>query len=138
MLESALRFEKKRFNRDTDALKQQHSRPSKLFLTVVEAWDLPIADANGLSDPFIEIVTADKNLKSVTRSKTLNPRFNYDFTLSIRDGMSSITCLVRDEDVVRNETLGGFDIPLSSLSDEKVHVQWFNLYKVCFTIIIIF
>ena len=59
---------------------------SWLEVTIFEAKNLPAADDNGLSDPYVEINLGgdSSSRKTVVRKKTLNPRWQQPLLLEVR------------------------------------------------------
>ena len=47
-----------------------------MLVTVKKATDLPAADGNGLSDPYVRMMLDEKKKKTHTQKKTLSPTWN--------------------------------------------------------------
>lgn len=62
----------------------QIRRSEKLiYVTLVEGKNLPSADPNGKSDPYLRLEYGGQKKKSKIVKKTLNPVFNEEFTFEV-------------------------------------------------------
>ncbi|CEP02864.1 hypothetical protein PBRA_002831 [Plasmodiophora brassicae] len=130
MLESLVKFADKQYQKDIYALDSLRTHPSKVFIEVVEAWDLPKTDVRGSIDPFFEISAGDVRDRTDTRKNEQNPHFRHKTVVPIRDGVSHIQFRLLDYNVVKNEVVSGFDIPLTLLPNEFEIHRWFKLFKI--------
>ncbi|KAH9902320.1 tricalbin [Xylariomycetidae sp. FL2044] len=90
----------------------------KLRVDVLDAADLPAADANGKSDPYCKFELNGQDVfKTKTQKKTLNPTWNEFFEISIPSRTAAKFSLkVYDYDFAdRPDFLGGADINLEQL-----------------------
>lgn len=107
----------------------------KVFITIIEARNLPAADTNGKSDPYVRI----KNVKGLGMhgkdyektkvvEKTLNPTFNESFTFSYDFSLSKLVFKVYDQDrFTQDDFLCKTKVPIESLWDGKEHDVWYPL-----------
>ena len=51
-----------------------------LRLRLLRGRNLPVGDTNGKSDPYVVVRAADQKWRSTTRSKTLDPEWNAEFS----------------------------------------------------------
>ena len=77
-----------------------------VVLTVVNARGLLAADANGFSDPFVEIECGGFSGKNPYLKKTLNPDWNYSFRMHKWGIGDCLVVRVWDRDVLDNDFLG--------------------------------
>jgi Ca2+-dependent lipid-binding protein len=107
----------------------------KVFVTIIEARNLPAADTNGKSDPYVRI----KNVKGLSMpgkdyektkvvEKTLNPVFNESFTLSYDYQLAKLIFKVYDHDrFTEDDFLCKTKVPIESLWDGQEHDVWYPL-----------
>lgn len=96
-----------------------------VLVHVKRAENLPAADANGLSDPYIKYILVNKSVsrtigRSSTVEKTLNPSWKEDFFYPISEHNQVLRFQVWDWDRVgRNDYLGEAEIPLAKVMGSK-------------------
>jgi hypothetical protein len=103
-----------------------------LHVRVIEAADVPPMDPNGLSDPFVKMYMSDKkkdDVKTKTVPKTLTPKWNQDFTFSIRNSLpgTALHMSLYDEDPLVSDKISDIDFPFQQLPAGKVIDQWLDL-----------
>jgi len=83
-----------------------------LMIRVVEAQDLPSADRNGTSDPYVKVSVGKKNIyRTKTIKKTLSPRWNEVVTLPTNGQPLVVTFIVKDWNLISgNSVLCAFAI----------------------------
>jgi len=103
----------------------------KLKVTLSRGEDLDSKDDNGLSDPFVELILDKVKKRSSVIKKTLNPVFlNEEIEFDVPNGktLPDLKVIVWDWDRLSgNDSIGGFMVPVSSLTDDKVFDGWFYL-----------
>jgi hypothetical protein len=98
---------------------------------VKRARNLAVKDANGLSDPFVEVKVGSQKKKTKVIKRNLNPIWKEEFTFNV-PAKSAESELVKvsvwDWDMVSSsDYMGDFTIPLSSLPPEQPVSKWFLL-----------
>ncbi|KAI0483349.1 C2 domain-containing protein [Xylariaceae sp. FL0804] len=89
-----------------------------LRVDVLDASELPAADANGKSDPYTKFeLNGQEIFKTKTQKKTLNPTWNEFFEVAVPSRTAAkFNCKVYDYDFAdRPDFLGGADINLEQL-----------------------
>ncbi|MDP2437551.1 MAG: hypothetical protein Q8P67_17550 [archaeon] len=108
---------------------------TSLTLEVLYAKNLPVADLNGYSDPFVVVKYAGAKHRTPTIWKNLNPVWNAQpFHITLDPRYPNLALSVWDEDMVGKDFLGSIDIPwgyLASLED-SVLLQTFILHDTSF------
>eukprot|EP01111_Echinosteliopsis_oligospora_P014880 TRINITY_DN571_c0_g1_i1.p1 TRINITY_DN571_c0_g1~~TRINITY_DN571_c0_g1_i1.p1 ORF type:complete len:314 (-),score=98.61 TRINITY_DN571_c0_g1_i1:55-996(-) len=108
---------------------------NKITITIVEARNLPAADANGFSDPYVIIKDVQglhmkgSKTKTSIKKKTLNPVWNeaYEFTYNYK--LTKLSFKVMDHDVIGSDDfLGSVKIPIETLYNNVID-HWFPLTK---------
>ncbi|KAI8973443.1 hypothetical protein BDF20DRAFT_960679 [Mycotypha africana] len=83
-------------------------------IRVVRAENLKPMDRNGLSDPYVVFEMDGKPvIRTKTVYETLNPRWDQEFDIVLRDNAVDICAIVNDEDVIT--------------ADDECGVTWFTL-----------
>ncbi|CAO0801326.1 unnamed protein product [Mucor circinelloides] len=94
-------------------------------IKIVRAENLPPADNNGLSDPYIVLEIDSKPIaRTRTVYETLNPRWDQVFDIWLTDETMDVLALVYDEDVIgADEECGGvwFKLGPSYYGDFQTH-----------------
>ncbi|KAI8367396.1 hypothetical protein EDC96DRAFT_461821 [Choanephora cucurbitarum] len=94
-------------------------------IKIVRAENLPPADNNGLSDPYIVLEIDSKPIaRTRTVYETLNPRWDQVFDIWLKDETVDVLALVYDEDVIgADEECGGvwFKLGPSYYGDFQTH-----------------
>eukprot|EP00808_Paulinella_micropora_P025949 g17538.t1 len=105
-----------------------------LNVTVEEAKDLKGADFNGLSDPYVKIEFGGvQRLKTKAIAKTLNPKWQETFSLSLTfaELKQKLCCEVMDKDPIgRDDSLGKCFLPLEDLVEQEFYSGWLPLRDV--------
>eukprot|EP00475_Leptophrys_vorax_P032002 TRINITY_DN4892_c1_g1_i3.p1 TRINITY_DN4892_c1_g1~~TRINITY_DN4892_c1_g1_i3.p1 ORF type:complete len:1239 (+),score=404.15 TRINITY_DN4892_c1_g1_i3:101-3817(+) len=89
-----------------------------LKITAVEGKDLPAADSNGKSDPFIKIKIRDDTWKTRHVDKTLNPVWNETHEFKDVPLSQEIIVEVFDHDTLVDDKLGEVVVAIASISKE--------------------
>jgi len=105
---------------------------SPLKVTIVEARNLPAADANGKSDPYVQLLRTHgldhAAVKTKVVKKNLNPVWNETFEFSTSYKLHNLKFKVFDHDTFSaDELLGNLKVPMDLLRDGKLHDEWFPL-----------
>ncbi|TXG58496.1 hypothetical protein EZV62_016325 [Acer yangbiense] len=105
-----------------------------LHVKVVQAFKLLKMDIFGASDPYVELSLSGERLpakKTSIKMKTLNPQWNEDFKLTVKDPQSQVLQLhAYDwEKVGTHDKLGMQVVPLRSLSPNETKKLTLNLVK---------
>ncbi|KAI0842960.1 tricalbin [Hypoxylon sp. FL0890] len=93
-----------------------------LRVDVLDATDLPAADSNGKSDPYVKFELNGQDVfKTKTQKKTLNPVWNEFFEVPVPSRTAAkFSCKVYDYDFAdKPDYLGGADINLEQLDPFK-------------------
>jgi len=101
-------------------------------ITVIEARGLPANDADGKSDPYIEVCSASERQKTATKKNTLDPVWNEIKVVSVADPMrDGIGFLVFDWDrLSANDIIAYGFIGLAALPPNGSPLNvWIDLYK---------
>ncbi|MES1916535.1 MAG: hypothetical protein MHM6MM_008355, partial [Cercozoa sp. M6MM] len=92
------------------------SHVGTLTVTVISGVNLPAADRNGLSDPFVKIRVGANRVQTKVQKATLNPTWNETFTFQHVHVDDNLVLKVRDHDVVgKNAPLGQFECNVGRL-----------------------
>ncbi|MES1910298.1 MAG: hypothetical protein MHM6MM_002918, partial [Cercozoa sp. M6MM] len=103
-----------------------------LNVEVMNGAQLPAADRNGLSDPFLVLKLGDEKRKTTVKKNTLNPTWNENFMFENVDIDSTLKVKVYDHDRVGgNDKLGAFEVPLQQASDQEYGCD-FAVTQTCF------
>eukprot|EP00026_Physarum_polycephalum_P008099 Phypoly_transcript_08177.p1 GENE.Phypoly_transcript_08177~~Phypoly_transcript_08177.p1 ORF type:complete len:299 (+),score=44.93 Phypoly_transcript_08177:569-1465(+) len=90
-----------------------------LLVNIIEAKDLIAADANGFSDPYVNIrlwnSPDEQKQRTKIIKKTLNPEWNEHFKFKCRDGLETLEFHLWDHDFLSNDSLGEAFLNLSSV-----------------------
>ncbi|KAI8975730.1 hypothetical protein BDF20DRAFT_977296 [Mycotypha africana] len=111
----------------TSALEKQSAQPSNYLYSIkfVRAENLPPADKNGLSDPYIVLEIDGKPIvRTKTVYETLNPRWDQVFDIWLTNETVDVLALVYDEDMIgADEECGGvwFKLGPSYFGDFQTH-----------------
>ncbi|OHS96628.1 C2 domain containing protein [Tritrichomonas foetus] len=104
-----------------------------LYIDVVEARSLKSCDANGWSDPFVQITLGEKTKIGKTRyiERTLNPRwaqrFHYNGPIDMNHN-AYISFVVKDYDTMSSDdVIGIVEIALQDLANHKWCQKWYRL-----------
>jgi len=102
----------------------------------LEAKNLPAADSNGLSDPYVEIrsekglFVRDNAVRTSVKNETLNPKWNQSFDVSWDHAFRKLVLRVYDHDKwSKDDYLGKARINFHDLCDQTEHDVWLQLVK---------
>jgi hypothetical protein len=90
-----------------------------LKITVLEGKDLPAADSNGFSDPFVKVSVMKESWKTRVVKRTLNPVWNESQEFKDVHISTEVSFQVYDDDLLRKSLLGSAQVALSEISKEK-------------------
>eukprot|EP01118_Nematostelium_gracile_P009407 TRINITY_DN3169_c0_g1_i1.p1 TRINITY_DN3169_c0_g1~~TRINITY_DN3169_c0_g1_i1.p1 ORF type:complete len:348 (-),score=91.74 TRINITY_DN3169_c0_g1_i1:4-1002(-) len=97
------------------------NKGGKVFITVLHGSNLPSADSNGLSDPYVKIIPpgstkGSKKLQTKVVKKSLNPSWNEQFEVEVRNINQKIRFEVYDWDRFgKDDALGFAEVALETL-----------------------
>ncbi|CAK7323727.1 unnamed protein product [Dovyalis caffra] len=104
-----------------------------VYVRVVGAAHLPVNQATGTCDPYVEVKTGNYKATTKHAQRTLAPIWNQVFAFN-KDLLQSktIEILVRDKAAVTNASIGSItvvigDIPARLLGDSSPTPQWYKL-----------
>ncbi|XP_050364985.1 synaptotagmin-2 [Argentina anserina] len=105
-----------------------------LTVKVLKATKLKKKDLMGGADPYVKIkLTEDKlpSKKTTVKHKTLNPEWNEEFHMAIRDpATQALEIMIFDwEQIGRHEKMGMNVIPLSELTSDESKVMTLDILK---------
>jgi len=102
---------------------------STLHLRIVEARDIPKMDTIGKTDAYCIISISEKNpQKTRVENNTMTPRWNEDFHFDVTNPQSDeIHLLMRDKDVIKDDDIGTWGMPLRYVPFNQVCDQWVTL-----------
>eukprot|EP01103_Thecamoeba_quadrilineata_P012386 TRINITY_DN3187_c0_g1_i1.p1 TRINITY_DN3187_c0_g1~~TRINITY_DN3187_c0_g1_i1.p1 ORF type:complete len:789 (-),score=103.91 TRINITY_DN3187_c0_g1_i1:70-2436(-) len=101
-----------------------------LLVKVVEARNLASKDANGLSDPYVELCFQDVKKKTKVKKKTLNPIFNEEFDFVIPRDVEDpkLIAVVWDWDrLSSNDFMGQVEFFLETVLPDLAQEEWYTL-----------
>lgn len=107
-----------------DKLKKQKTQiwDSVINVILIEGKNLSPKDENGLSDPFVKLKMGTEKCRSKVCNKTLNPKWNEQFTLHSYAGQSKVLELtVYDKDAGKDEKMGWTRVDIGTLTPERNH-----------------
>lgn len=100
----------------------------QLNVRVVEAKNLPNTDTIGLTDPYVLLQFPGGQIYSTkVIDDNLNPKWNELFMMPILDMNATLTILVRDKDISKDDNVCKQQIHLSSLVVDDIVDRWFPL-----------
>lgn len=103
----------------------------KLVVRVIEAQNLPPTDPNGLSDPYVRLQLGKQRYKTKVIKKSLNPRWDEEFSFRVDDLNEELVVSVMDEDKFFNDDfVGQLKVPMSLVFDEEIKslgTAWYTL-----------
>jgi stress response protein SCP2 len=105
-----------------------------LHVSVLSASNLPAADSNGFSDPYVKICDVTgligDGAKTSKKSKTLDPVWNESFQFQTNYKLVCLKFAVMDWDLLSSDDLlGKLYVPVSILFDGLEHEHDFELFK---------
>lgn len=105
----------------------------ELHIRVIEARNVPAADLNGKSDPYVSLST-DKTKcalqKTKVQKKTLTPSWNEEFTMKISFVSDSLIVGLFDYDKVSaDDQLGIMHIRIHDLNIGLIEDRWYKMNK---------
>ncbi|OHT16155.1 hypothetical protein TRFO_42039 [Tritrichomonas foetus] len=106
----------------------------QLHVKVIEARNVPAADLNGKSDPYVTLSTQrskNKFQKTKTKKKTLTPRWDEEFTLNIEYVSDNVVIGLFDHDVIgSDDQLGLMHFHPHDLIPGVVDDRWWTMCRV--------
>ncbi|XP_028754994.1 C2 and GRAM domain-containing protein At1g03370 isoform X2 [Neltuma alba] len=103
----------------------------KLVVRVIEAKNLPPTDPNGLSDPYVRIQLGRQKFKTKVVKKSLNPKWDEEFSFRVDDLNEELQFSVMDEDRYFNDDfVGQLKVPVSLVFEEEIKslgTAWYSL-----------
>lgn len=114
---------------DASAVDSLFEDEGLLFVNVVQAHDLTVADSNGFSDPYAIVYFEDKEYRTETKYETLSPVWKQTFTIRTRGYGHVIHVGVYDWDRTKSDDfLGMVSVPLSVLENGRLYDRWYPLH----------
>jgi Ca2+-dependent lipid-binding protein len=99
-----------------------------LHVRCLEGKNLPAADKNGYSDPYVTLRVGQEKHKTKTVSKTVNPVFAEDFTFLVKDNKEPLIVEVWDHDKIkRDDLLSRRQFDMAELERAGKLTGWFDL-----------
>ena len=102
---------------------QKRKNESSLYFNLYQCRDLPAADSDGQSDPYIEIYFNGKEVHSNVIENTLNPMWyqvlQIETLVENPEKMPPIIVYVKDKDNSKDELLGYCNYPLSQAAVDQ-------------------
>lgn len=98
-----------------------------LTLKAICGKNLDAKDDCGTSDPYLTWKWNKKIMKTKVIDKTLNPVWNETFNLGPFAAADILKFECWDKDILTDDFMGQFVVPLSSFQKEGVYLQWFSL-----------
>jgi len=130
----------KREKRKRKVLKQGGSKPKPekkdfkgftLHMKIIEAKNVPAADGNGKSDPYVKFVMNGQEFKTKAIQNTLTPQWNEVFQLSLLDRNSdSIRFSIWDEDVKYDDELAHLKFHIKDLKPGLLYDNWIPMKNI--------
>ncbi|KAI9123988.1 hypothetical protein K1719_005288 [Acacia pycnantha] len=103
----------------------------KLVVRVIEAKNLPPTDPNGLSDPYVKIQLGRQRFKTKVVKKSLNPKWDEEFSFRVDDLNEGLHFCVMDEDkYFHDDFVGQLKVPVSLVFEEEIKslgTAWYSL-----------
>eukprot|EP01098_Paradermamoeba_levis_P012150 TRINITY_DN5257_c0_g1_i1.p1 TRINITY_DN5257_c0_g1~~TRINITY_DN5257_c0_g1_i1.p1 ORF type:complete len:259 (-),score=57.07 TRINITY_DN5257_c0_g1_i1:4-780(-) len=108
---------------------KQEKTSGNLKVQLLEANNLPIADRNGSSDPYVKISLGECKVKSKKKFKTLNPQWDETFRFKVMDSKTEkLLIRVYDYDLfLSDDHLGEVEVGLGDLVMESEKDLWLDL-----------
>ena len=102
------------------------SQAAILHIRIVEAHDIPKMDTFSKTDAYCIVSISDRNpQRTSVQNNTLTPRWNQDFHLDVVNPNSDeIHLLMRDKDVMKDDDIGTWGMPLRFIPYNTVVDQW--------------
>lgn len=105
----------------------------ELHVKVIEARNVPAADLNGKSDPYVLLSTEKTKSpyqKTKVLKKTLSPKWDEEFTIKINFVSDVLSVTLYDEDFLnKDDKLGSFDLRIHDLNIGIVEDRWYKMNK---------
>ncbi|KAK4259178.1 hypothetical protein QN277_005535 [Acacia crassicarpa] len=103
----------------------------KLVVRVIEAKNLPATDLNGLSDPYVKIHLGRQKFRTKVVKKSLNPKWDEEFSFRVDDLNEELHFCVMDEDkYFQDDFVGQLKVPVSHVFEEEIKslgTAWYSL-----------
>ena len=101
--------------------KRNRAKQEGILIHLNRAENLPAADSNGLSDPFVRFRVGKDKARSFTVEKTLNPSWQEDIFMSIpKDNKEPLKIEVWDWDLIgSNDYLGEAEVDIGKIDWEE-------------------
>ncbi|KAF5203860.1 C2 domain-containing protein [Thalictrum thalictroides] len=99
---------------------------------VIEAADMKPSDPNGLADPYVKGQLGPYRFRTKTQKKTLTPKWQEEFKISICtwESLNTLVLEVRDKDHFVDDTLGNCSININDMRDGQRHDMWLALKNI--------
>lgn len=98
---------------------------------VIDARNLPVINANGLSDPYAKLQLGRQRAKTKVIRKSLNPAWDEEFAFRVGDLKEELlVCLLDEDKYFSDDFLGQVKVPLSAVLDadhRSLGTQWYQL-----------
>lgn len=94
-----------------------------LQLEIISGTGLPSKDLSGKSDPFVKVKVGDKEVRTKTIKKNLNPVWNADFRFKFFENPKNVLFTVMDQDMTSNEFIGNATLDLNQQFASKTSAK---------------
>lgn len=104
----------------------------EIHLRIIEARNVPAADINGKSDPYIKIKCKESKseYKTKVQKKTLTPKWNEDISFSVNTVSETLKFSLYDYDVIgSNDKLCKMNLRVHDLNIGLVEDRWWIMNK---------
>ncbi|KAK8837839.1 Synaptotagmin-2 [Tritrichomonas musculus] len=103
----------------------------ELHIKVIEARNVPAADLNGKSDPYVSLSTEKTKSpyqKTKVLKKTLSPKWDEEFTIKVNFVSDILSVVLYDHDTLSaDDKLGLMDIRIHDLNIGLVEDRWYKM-----------
>jgi len=100
-----------------------------LYCTLIEGRNLAAMDGGVSSDPYCQVKASfnKQAFKTKVVKKTLNPKWDQQFSFYVSAPTGNILIKVWDKDTLFDDKLGELTIPVEQLKNGEALDQWFTL-----------